>query len=150
MANVNVLEANEKNSSEVIIHQQESSDVAEKMQGRVMTGWELREGRFTDYWKQGVELVGVELFGDGTEKSLKNAINYTQLYPKKELFQKAFAGPLSPGQAAFMASMFSFYNRSSAVDFCKSAKIYSIGDLTKLDSNRTRIIVNLLVNYSGW
>lgn len=104
---------------------------------------------FFEFWKKGVGLAGVRFFGDGTKESFARATEIDNLAPIAKVVEGALPH-LSPGEAAFIASMYSFYNSYKGADFCHVANVKSVGDLTILDAGRCEVIAGLLLNYSGW
>lgn len=108
-----------------------------------------RKEAFFEFWKKGVGLAGVEFFGDGTNENFARATEIDNLAPDIKKV-KGSLGYLSPGEAAFLASMYSFYNSYDAADFCNIANVKSVGDLVILDEGRREVIAGLLINYSGW
>lgn len=108
-----------------------------------------RRQTFFEFWKKGVELAGVKFFGDGTKENFELATKINDLAPVAQNVEGALAC-LSPGESAFLASLYSFFNSYKGADFCNIANVKSVGDLTVLDAESREVIAGLLVNYHGW
>lgn len=104
---------------------------------------------FFEFWKKGVKLSGIEFFGDGSQVGYEKALAINDLQPIPNINKKVL-NKMSHGEAAFFASMISFYNSAKADELSEIANIKSIGDLKILDRERRNVIANLLINYKGW
>lgn len=108
-----------------------------------------REHNFFECWKQCVEIAGIEYFGDGTKQSFESAATKWDLEPSVLRIENKIR-LMSRGEAAFIASMVSFYNDIKGGDLSSIAKVKSIGDLSILDAQRRELIACLLTTYCGW
>ena len=109
----------------------------------------IREQEFFKFWKKGVALAGVSLFGDGTEESFSKSTKKEDLAPVLRLVEEMFED-LDISETAFLASMYSFYNTYDAAKFFKAADLNTVCDLSVLDTKHREVIGALLINYSGW
>lgn len=100
-------------------------------------------------WKRGVELVGPDLFGNGSREGLDLAVDKWDLCPNVALIRKAI-GVMSSGEKVFLAAMVSFYNANDGGALLKRVGVHGLADLSGLDLERRRIIAALLLNYTGW
>jgi hypothetical protein len=104
---------------------------------------------FFQAWKRGVELVGPELFGDGTPQGLDAAVCKWDLRPNLADINQAI-GPLSSGEKVFLAAMTSFYNAEKGGTLLKRVGVHGLADLGGLDLERRKVIATLILNYHGW
>lgn len=104
---------------------------------------------FFQAWKHGVELVGPELFGDGTPQGLDAAISKWDLRPNLADINQAI-GPMSSGEKVFLAAMTSFYNAEKGGALLKRVGVHGLADLGGLDLERRKVIAALVLNYHGW
>ncbi len=102
---------------------------------------------FTEAWKEGVQLAGVECFGPGD----LTATDYQELRPIRDVIEP-YLGVMSPGQAYFMLAMYSFFNDEVAGEMAErfDAPRSVLGLTWRLDDHRRAIIARLLVHYPGW
>lgn len=105
--------------------------------------------RFLAAWKRGC-LISPQFFGDGTRESIEAATDKWQLAPNTDAIKKAVRS-VSPGEAIFLAAMVGFYNDVSSGQIQKTAgQSCNVGNLLRMDWERRQVIVDLLVNYTGW
>lgn len=114
---------------------------------------------FLDAWKKGVNIVGKEFFESkqplmesNTEPAdiLSQVTDKWQLTPRWEFIEQRI-GVLSGGEAALLAVMCSFYNSEWGGKLMRDIGIEGMADINaKLDPKETKIIADLLINYSGW
>ncbi len=104
---------------------------------------------FFQAWKHGVELIGPELFGDGTPQGLDTAISKWDLCPILADINQAI-GPMSTGEKVFLAALTSFYNAEIGGALLKRVGVQGLADLGGLDLERRKVIATLILNYHGW
>jgi hypothetical protein len=104
---------------------------------------------FFHAWKRGVELVGPELFGNGSQECLDLTVCKWDLCPNLEAIIDAI-GVMSSGEKVFLAAMVSFYNAEEGGALLRRIGVYGLADLAGLDLERRKIIADLILNYSGW
>lgn len=104
---------------------------------------------FFQAWRQGVELIGTELFGDGTRQGLDRAMSKWDLRPDLEAIIDAI-GVMSAGEKVFLAAMVSFYNVEEGGALLRRVGVQGLADLGGLDLKRRKIIAALILNYTGW
>ncbi len=109
----------------------------------------LAPSAFFRAWKRGVEIAGVEWFGDGTREGFLNAASKWDLRPNLLLLNDAL-GVLSGGQRLFLSAMVSFYNNHEGAAMLKRIGFEGLADLGGLDLERRKVIAQLVLNYSGW
>lgn len=109
----------------------------------------LAPAAFFDAWKRGVEIAGVEWFGNGTREGFLNASSKWDLRPNLLLLNDAL-GVLSGGQRLFLSAMVSFYNAHEGAAMLKRIGFEGLADLGGLDLERRQVIAQLVLNYSGW
>lgn len=108
------------------------------------------ETAFLDAWMRGVEIAGTRWFGDG--QAVVTADTKWDLEPRYDDIV-ANLGSLSRGEAAFLVSMYSFYNSTEGGKLLTQLKIgaNSPGGLaTLMDGRRREVLADLLVSYGGW
>lgn len=104
---------------------------------------------FLEAWKRGVQIAGVEWFGDGTLEGLQNAKTKWELRPNVLRLNDAL-GVLSSGQRMFLSAMVSFYNASEGGAMLKRCQFEGLADLGGLDLERRKVIAELTLHYDGW
>lgn len=104
---------------------------------------------FLEAWKRGVQIAGVEWFGDGTHEGLQNAKSKWELRPNVLRLNDAL-GVLSSGQRMFLSAMVSFYNASEGGAMLKRCQFEGLADLGGLDLERRKVIAELTLHYHGW
>ncbi|HCF5435859.1 MULTISPECIES: hypothetical protein [Pseudomonas] len=104
---------------------------------------------FLEAWKRGVQIAGVEWFGDGTREGLQNARSKWELRPNVLRLNDAL-GVLSSGQRMFLSAMVSFYNASEGGAMLKRCQFEGLADLGGLDLERRKVIAELTLHYHGW
>lgn len=109
----------------------------------------LAPAAFFHAWKRGVEIAGVEWFGNGTREGFLNATSKWDLRPNLLLLNDAL-GVLSGGQRLFLSAMVSFYNAREGAAMLKRIGFEGLADLGGLDLERRQVIAQLVLNYSGW
>ena len=107
------------------------------------------ETAFFEAWKRGVELAGVQWFGDGSREALQRATEKWDLCPKVTYINKTI-NVLSSGERLFLAALVSFYNSHDGGKLLKRCGFEGLSNFSGLDSGRTQVIADLLVNYRGW
>lgn len=116
---------------------------------REETHFALAPAAFFQAWKRGVEIAGVEWFGNGTREGLRSAASKWDLRPNMLLLNDAL-GVLSGGQRLFLSAMVSFYNSREGAAMLKRIGFEGLADLGGLDLERREVIAELVLNYSGW
>jgi hypothetical protein len=111
----------------------------------VLEQTEEKEARFFAAWKQGVELVGLPLFGPKTPAKAKS-IN--DLQPQHEFIEDELAKE-SCGEEQFLTAMVSFYDPAWAEEQIECHKSFC-GLTYNLDHQQIEILCELLRNYQGW
>lgn len=104
---------------------------------------------FLEAWKRGIQIAGVEWFGDGTREGLQQAKSKWELRPNVQRLNDAL-GVLSGGQRMFLSAMVSFYNASEGGALLKRCQFEGLADLGGLDLERRKVIADLLLHYHGW
>lgn len=104
---------------------------------------------FLGAWKRGVQIAGVEWFGDGTHEGLQNAKSKWELRPNVLRLNDAL-GVLSSGQRMFLSATVSFYNASEGGAMLKRCQFEGLADLGGLDLERRKVIAELTLHYHGW
>ena len=104
---------------------------------------------FLDAWKQGIQIAGVEWFGDGTHVGMQNARTKWELRPNVLRLNDAL-GVLSGGQRMFLSAMVSFYNATEGGAMLKRCQFEGLADLGGLDLERRKVIAALVLHYDGW
>lgn len=125
-----------------------SSDILEEI-SRVEAHFAQAPHAFFQAWKRGVELIGPELFGKGTQEGLDQAVCKWDLRPNLLEINQAIE-PMSSGQKKFLAAMVSFYNAREGGALFKRAGINGLADLAVLDLEGRQVIADLIMNYDGW
>lgn len=111
--------------------------------------WNGAQARFLAAWKQGVNLVGCDYFGDGTIEGWEAATDKNQLRPHMELIRETI-GVLSSGQRVFLAAMCSFFNSGWGGDLLRATGWNGMSDYSNLDREHRQVLADLLMNYTGW
>lgn len=104
---------------------------------------------FLHAWKRGIQIAGVEWFGDGTHAGLQHATSKWALRPNVQRLNDAL-GVLSSGQRMFLSAMVSFYNADAGGAMLKRCQFEGLADLGGLDLERRKVIADLLLHYHGW
>jgi hypothetical protein len=104
---------------------------------------------FLEAWKRGIQIAGVEWFGDGTHEGLRQAKSKWELRPNV-LRLNDVLGVLSSGQRMFLSAMVSFYNADEGGALLKRCQFEGLADLGGLDLERRKVIADLLLHYHGW
>ncbi|GLU39179.1 hypothetical protein [Pseudomonas sp. NBRC 100443] len=104
---------------------------------------------FFKAWKRGVELSGTQWFGNGSREALELAQSPWDLCPDLARIKRGL-GVLSSGEKIFLAAMVSFYNAHEGGSMLKRCHVEGLADLGGLDLQRRKVIVELLLHYSGW
>ncbi|MEL7551506.1 hypothetical protein AAGV37_16655 [Pseudomonas protegens] len=104
---------------------------------------------FFEAWKRGVEIAGPQWFGDGTSEGLNLARDKWDLCPDVPRISKAI-GVLSGGERMFLAAMVSFYNDRKGGALLKRCGFHGLADLSGLDSQRRKVVADLVLHYGGW
>jgi hypothetical protein len=104
---------------------------------------------FFDAWKRGVKIAGPQWFGDGTRDGLQRATKKWDLCPRCDAITDAF-GVLSSGERMFLAAMVSIYSGYDGGALLRRCDFEGLCDLGGLDLERRQVIVDLLLNYTGW
>lgn len=104
---------------------------------------------FFQAWQEGVQLIGPELFGNGTREGLDHAMSKWDLRPDLEAIIDAI-GVMSAGEKVFLAAMVSFYNVEEGGALLRRVGVQGLADLGGLDLKRRKIIAALILNYTGW
>jgi hypothetical protein len=103
---------------------------------------------FLDAWLRGVEIAGIEWFGNAwSDKTSPTKWDYR---PDFDLIEGNI-GVLSTGEAAFLAAMYSFFNPDTGAQMMRDLGFGSPGAVAAvMDEPRRRVIADLLVSYDGW
>ncbi|HBO3354316.1 TPA: hypothetical protein L4S42_002128 [Pseudomonas aeruginosa] len=104
---------------------------------------------FLETWKRGIQIAGVEWFGDGTLEGLQSAKSKWELRPNVLRLNDAL-GVMSSGQRMFLSAMVSFYNASEGGAMLKRCQFEGLADLGGLDLERRKVIAELTLHYHGW
>ena len=104
---------------------------------------------FLEAWKRGIQIAGVEWFGDGTHAGLQQAKSKWELRPNVPRLNDTL-GVLSSGQRMFLSAMVSFYNADEGGALLKRCQFEGLADLGGLDLERRKVIADLLLHYHGW
>jgi len=104
---------------------------------------------FFQAWKRGVEIAGYTWFGDGSRENLVAADSVWDLRPRMSVIDEHL-DVISRGERLFLAAMVSFYNAHDSVPLLKRCDFEGLADLVRLDSQRRRVIADLVLNYTGW
>ncbi len=111
---------------------------------------EEKAASFFDAWKRGVILLGPELFGP---KSLQTAREKSDLLPRREAVEKAFADhDEGGGEKQLLMAMVSFYDPEWGEELAmRTVDEKCICGLTfNMDHKEMEILCELLRNYGGW
>ena len=114
----------------------------------VLEQTEEKEARFFAAWKQGVELLGPQLFGP---KTPANAKIKDDLRPQHNLIETELAKE-SCGEEQFLTAMVSFYDPAWGEELVELIECHkSFCGLTyNLDHEQIEILCELLRNFQGW
>lgn len=104
---------------------------------------------FLEAWKRGIQIAGVEWFGDSTHEGMQQAKTKWELRPNVLRLNDAL-GVLSGGQRMFLSAMVSFYNASEGGAMLKRCQFEGLADLGGLDLERRKVIADLVLHYDGW
>lgn len=104
---------------------------------------------FLHAWKRGVEIAGVEWFGNGVRMSLLNAKSTSDLQPNMLAVSDAL-NALSPGERRFLSVMVSFYNAREGGAMLKRCNFEGLADLGRFDLPRRKVIADLILHYVDW
>ncbi|MFU4587720.1 hypothetical protein ACM72B_30275 [Pseudomonas aeruginosa] len=104
---------------------------------------------FLEAWKRGIQIAGVEWFGDGTHEGMRQAETKWELRPNVLRLNDAL-GVLSGGQRMFLSAMVSFYNAQEGGAMLKRCQFEGLADLGGLDLERRKVIADLVLHYDGW
>lgn len=109
---------------------------------------EEKERRFFAAWRQGVELVGEQLFGP---KKPATAKSKDDLRPQHQLVEAALAEE-SCGEEQFLTAMVSFYDPAWGEELVNRIECYKslCGLIYNLDHEQIKLLCELLQNYQGW
>lgn len=114
-----------------------------------MNDYRVRSQRFLVAWKRGIVLIGPRFF-DADASSFESAADKNDLRPDWNYIEESI-GVLSRGEAAFLASMCSFYNAEWGQKLLTDAGFSNICDIaSKLDPEQAEVIAELFRTYSGW
>lgn len=104
---------------------------------------------FLEAWKRGIQIAGIEWFGDGTHERMQQAETKWELRPNVLRLNDAL-GVLSGGQRMFLSAMVSFYNSRDGGAMLKRCQFEGLADLGGLDLERRKVIADLVLHYDGW
>jgi len=104
---------------------------------------------FLGAWLRGIEIAGIEWFGDGAWSKSKptkpTKWDYRPNCTMEELWR------LSTRDAVFLAAMYSFYNPATGGRMLEELGYKSPGKLaTTLGEPQLRVLADLMVAYEGW
>lgn len=104
---------------------------------------------FFDAWTRGVEIAGPRWFKRDTWGATGGPSKWDYA-PDYDAIEQSL-GVLSTGEAAFLASMCSFYSPTGGRELMERLELGSPGSIAAvLDESRRRVIADLIISYSGW
>ncbi|HDR2971913.1 TPA: hypothetical protein QCK67_005010, partial [Pseudomonas aeruginosa] len=92
-------------------------------------------GAFFQAWKRGVQIVGPEWFGDGTQDTLRRATGIEDLRPNMLALNDALR-VMSGSQLMFLSAMVSVYNAAEGAAMLHRCGFRGFADLGSLDVER--------------
>jgi len=131
-----------------VMNQSLPQDVLEQIAQEILH-FDNAPAAFLEVWKRGIQIAGVEWFGDGTHGGLQQATSKWELRPNVSRINDAL-GVLSSGQRMFLAAMVSFYNADEGGAMLNRCQFEGLADLGSLDLERRKVIADLLLHYHGW
>ena len=112
-------------------------------------------GKFLSAWIAGIRVVGENYFTHNPSfvepaEILQDVSDKWQVIPNNEYIGDNIS-VLSSGEATLLAVMCSFYNSEWGGMLMRDLGINGMADVSaKLDLGETKIVADLLLNYSGW
>lgn len=106
--------------------------------------------RFLTAWKKAVIIIGPKFFHCESNETVESATHREQLRPDHEAIER-YLGVCSVGQGIFIGAVISFFNGDWGADICSGFGFSGIGDVAnRLDLNELEIVVELMLNHTGW
>lgn len=136
-------------------HKIESSDdqVPEyviRAHARSLKHYEQAPARFLAAWKRAVSMIGSPYFHCDGVDHYTNATNREQIRPNTEMIDRHI-GVCSTGQGVFIGAVCSFYNGSWGLNLSSIHGYSAHGDIAgRLDLQQNEILVELMLNHTGW